>query len=57
MPNVTEVNKYLMDKRKREAMIMRSVIESSAFEGIYVTEEQIKKALVKLESMPRKKTA
>jgi len=35
MPKVRDVNKYLMDKEKRDAMINRSVIESSIFEDIY----------------------
>jgi hypothetical protein len=57
MPKVTEVNKFFKDREKRDALIMRNVIQSSAFEGIYVTEEQIKQAQIKLDQVRRKKTA
>lgn len=34
MPPLVQSNPYLADSTKRRAMLMRSVIESSAFEGI-----------------------
>ena len=46
MAKVSETNKYLADKVRRDAMIHRNVIQSSIFEGIYhVTEADLEKPL------------
>jgi hypothetical protein len=48
-------NKYLSDKAKRDAMILRNVIESSVFEGIYdITEADLQKHLPKPAESPRR---
>jgi hypothetical protein len=58
MPKVKDVNKYLMDKEKRDAMIRRNTIESSIFEGIYnVTEEDLRKPIPELLNKPPQKNS
>lgn len=34
MASLSETNKYLRDKKKREQMIKRNVVASSVFEGV-----------------------
>ncbi|HEY3780908.1 MAG TPA: hypothetical protein VGL56_07490 [Fimbriimonadaceae bacterium] len=57
MAKVAKVNKFYSDKAVRDAAILRNVVASSAYEGIYVTEEELKKAVERLEKAPSKKTA